>query len=873
MSELRDIEKAKFSSLLRAFQDFGYESSAKTGQREFRLFLNKKSSSGNFDSLLCDKLFEVLNIEENSKISIEEFIQGFLIFEEEVSRNAESFRIKLAKEQEIYNKILRQCQLYKAEKLNAEGFADNAKIYGEITDIDIKKKLEGIKELIIVVVFNNKKEELHFKIGDPSLNLKKSFEFKPTSKKDHFEFIMKGVNEKGAEFGIGSKIFPLDDIASQEEYFVQIIVPEIDNPEKIAAYINATIILYTSDYKYYESLRRKQEKRLRKYKNACSKAEEYLKYVRDIYGDLSLIKPELIVDFNNEKLIQRKGAKLNVNFNNLMEAEIPGANFQVEFNNERAVQRKGVPLRVEFNNSKEVITPIIETKKVEYIPWPKSQLIGAPYREASRFHDYQQTFGPRYSYQTNYNTTVEKNITTKTEENTQLIESKNKIIDTDIQQVPVLPEKKVVVKEEENINHIKLYSDVDNPEDNDVPQDLNENTQVQQVYTNEQMTKQQENYLSQLESQANLEKMLKHQQENSGQNNNIQTIQQIKNTEIVQTTSTPQYIQTQTQSQEQVGTNFDMDAFLKQGQYKSQNNTNGLEGYLQQQTTTENTQIDLNNLYGQQNTQEYGTNMEGYNFSNLNNIQTTTTTTTTNYQNQDNSNINWNINNGQEITTETKVLEPIINKVGVNVSVNKAIMKENTKKIVVSQNTLPVSYLPEKVNKVIVDSNVKTLPLITAGNDFSYNTLQPIVHETKVYLNESSNANNTNSLSGYNFEQTSNNITNYNNISSNENFDYSNFMANTNDNSANINYNFESNAGSSQNPYIEGNNYSYNFTTGNNAGNNVYETTKTVTTTTHTSSQNYPGYSFQAQTQQIPITGSQNNQNSFQFEEYKATSY
>ena len=873
MSELRDIEKAKFSSLLRAFQDFGYESSAKTGQREFRLFLNKKSSSGNFDSLLCDKLFEVLNIEENSKISIEEFIQGFLIFEEEVSRNAESFRIKLAKEQEIYNKILRQCQLYKAEKLNAEGFADNAKIYGEITDIDIKKKLEGIKELIIVVVFNNKKEELHFKIGDPSLNLKKSFEFKPTSKKDHFEFIMKGVNEKGAEFGIGSKIFPLDDIASQEEYFVQIIVPEIDNPEKIASYINATIILYTSDYKYYESLRRKQEKRLRKYKNACSKAEEYLKYVRDIYGDLSLIKPELIVDFNNEKLIQRKGAKLNVNFNNLMEAEIPGANFQVEFNNERAVQRKGVPLRVEFNNSKEVITPIIETKKVEYIPWPKSQLIGAPYREASRFHDYQQTFGPRYSYQTNYNTTVEKNITTKTEENTQLIESKNKIIDTDIQQVPVLPEKKVVVKEEENINHIKLYSDVDNPEDNDVPQDLNENTQVQQVYTNEQMTKQQENYLSQLESQANLEKMLKHQQENSGQNNNIQTIQQIKNTEIVQTTSTPQYIQTQTQSQEQVGTNFDIDAFLKQGQYKSQNNTNGLEGYLQQQTTTENTQIDLNNLYGQQNTQEYGTNMEGYNFSNLNNIQTTTTTTTTNYQNQDNSNINWNINNGQEITTETKVLEPIINKVGVNVSVNKAIMKENTKKIVVSQNTLPVSYLPEKVNKVIVDSNVKTLPLITAGNDFSYNTLQPIVHETKVYLNESSNANNTNSLSGYNFEQTSNNITNYNNISSNENFDYSNFMANTNDNSANINYNFESNAGSSQNPYIEGNNYSYNFTTGNNAGNNVYETTKTVTTTTHTSSQNYPGYSFQAQTQQIPITGSQNNQNSFQFEEYKATSY
>ena len=32
-------------------------------------------------------------------------------------------------------------------------------------------------------------------------------------------------------------------------------------------------------------------------------------------------------------------------------------------------------------------------------------------------------------------------------------------------------------------------------------------------------------------------------------------------------------------------------------EYENQNNTNGLEGYLQQQTTTENTQIDLNNLF------------------------------------------------------------------------------------------------------------------------------------------------------------------------------------------------------------------------------------------------------------------------------------
>ena len=256
--------------------------------------------------------------------------------------------------------------------------------------------MDGLKEIIILVIFNDKKEELHFKIGGEATNIKKSFEFRPSSRKDHFEFVMKGLNEKNVEFDIGSKIFPLDDITSQEEYFVQIVVPEIDNKEQVAAFINATILLYMSDYKYYESMLRKQAKRMNKYKNAANKAAEYLRYVREIYGDLTQIKPDLIVDFNNEKLMQRRGAKLNVNFNNEMEAQIPGGNFYVEFNNEREIKKKSAPLKVEFNNSKEVITPVIETKKVEY------------------------------SYKTsNYTSSVEKSMVNKTEQNTQLIKNEN----------------------------------------------------------------------------------------------------------------------------------------------------------------------------------------------------------------------------------------------------------------------------------------------------------------------------------------------------------------------------------------------------------------------------------------------------------------
>ena len=761
MSESNEIQKVKFASLIRAFEDFGYKSSSKIGQKEFRIFLNKKSSSGNFDTLLCNKLFEILNLNDMSSISISEFSENFLLFEEEVARNAESFRIKFLKEQEIYNKILKQVEKYRRENLNAEGFCKNAKISGEITDININKKLEGLKEIIIIVIFNDKKEELHFKIGGEATNIKRNFEFRPTSRKDHFEFVMKGLNDKNVQFDIGSKIFPLSDIASQEEYFVQIVVPEMDNPDQVAAFINATIVLYMSDFKYYEAMLRKQEKRLNKYKNAMNKAAEYLRFVREIYGDLTQMKPDLIVDFNNEKLMQRKGAKLNVNFNNVLEAEVPGGNFYVEFNNQREIKKKSVPLRVEFNNSKEVIQPeIIETKKVEY------------------------------SYKTDYTKSVEKNISSNiinnTEQTTQLIQSENNInnintndinltnnlntniqtnieennfdIKNSIQQLPEQIPQQKEVKVEEEINHIKLYSDVTN------------SNMEETRKTHEKILNQETNISNQFQSQSDLEQILQQQQSQQ----NVQT--------------TGQYIQANVQN----GEEFDIDAYLKQ------------QGLLSTETQIENnTDINAYLQQAQQNGQ----------------MQTTTTTTTTTVQNQAQS--QGNIINGMmignnEIQLETKTLEPIV---------NKAIINETTKEIVVSENTLPVSYLPEKVNKLIVSDQVTTLPLITAGSKVTYNTLSPIIHESKVYFKEGAeNIGNT--------------------LESNNNYDYSNLISNnTGGNNASYNYQY---------------NYSSSYTNNNGGNNNLtangqsasFSTTKVMQTSSQYTS---PQFNYQSEIQGIPL--------------------
>ena len=790
MAESNQIQKIKFSSLIRAFEDFGYKPQTRVGQSEFRLFLNKKSSSGNFDSQLGNKLFEILNIDNRSAIPIQEFVEGFLLFEEEVARNAESFRIKFLKEQEIYNKILKQCELYKAQNLNAEGFCKNAKISGEITDINIKKKLDGLKEIIILVIFNNKKEELHFKIGGDSTNLKKKFEFNPSSRKDHFEFVMKGVNEKNAEFDIGSKIFPLTDITSQEEYFVQIVVPEIDNAEQIAAYINASIILYMSDYKYYEAMLRKQEKRMNKYKNAANKAAEYLRYVREIYGDLTQIKPDLIVDFNNEKLMQRRGAKLNVNFNNEIEAQVPGGNYYVEFNNEREIKKKSAPLRVEFNNSKEVITPVIETKKVEY------------------------------SYKTsNITSSVEKNIISKTEKNSQMVQNENintnNVLTGSIQQVPEKITETVETKED--MDHIKLYSDIVSSNENEganqgmievnnINNNIQKQSQTQQIYTNEQIIAQQKQASQQqLESRADLEKV--YQQQN------------------VQITSS-----------EQNGEEFDIDAYLKQHGYDTnvqtqtqnniEDNTDYLAAFKAQQSSQTQQQVDL----------------QGFNFENLANMNAATTTTTTTVQQEQNMNSGMNqYGTVNEYQVQAKTLEPIVNKVDVNYLVNKAIVNETTNKILVSENTLPVSYLPEKVNKLIVEDQVTTLPLIRAGSKTTYSTLEPIIHESKVYMKEGS-------------ENIINNLNIDTNTNNNANFDYNQYFSSNTTNNNNINYNL----GNAQNGAIEGSNYNYSYNVVNNNGSSNNwttgsKTTYTTTKFTKTTSQYNPSINYQIGTQGVPV--------------------
>ena len=653
MSEPNELKRAKIDSLFDAFSNFGYKPNDKITQNELIRFLNSRSSTGSFDPILSEKLFQILNLSPMSTISVSDFVNEYLQFEEEIKRNAELFNKNLNQEQENYSNLLEEFHKYKTEKLNSEGMSENAKIFGEITDIDIKKKLEGIKEIIITIIYNKESKEIHFKIGDiHSSKLKhQSFKFKPTSRKDHFEFIMKGVNDKNRIFDIGRKVFPLNDVNSHEEYFIHIVVPEIDNEQEVAAYIHAKIVLYWNDYKYYEEQIRKGEIKLKKLALAANKATDYLKKVREIFGKLTRKKIPLIVDFNNE--IKRKVHKVRVthfnnqlnNNNNMIEQPAPGRNFLVEFNNLK--QNKIVPYKVEFNNTKESIKPDqatndennnLENENEQYEQYEQNEI-----------NDEEQNIENNISPNGNQNPIIQNNLNPKSDMN-------NKNTNSNEGQFIINNEQIFSKINTPIINEIQINNPIGN-----INKQIINSPNGQQWLANQKILVQQ------------------NQIGNANIPNNGQINYQMEQ-KIIKNESNINHLVNQNPNSEIEGKDFASVIRLNKG-------TNDTVGQNEEQyTMAETIGYGASDTFGRVNSYKTG----GFEVIDNNNIE--------DFQ---------NLNN---IIKDTKVQNTFSSAI-VNNIVNKPLF---------SENTLPVKVLPEKVNEVIFDNNVQSLPLIYGGKKVIY---------------------------------------------------------------------------------------------------------------------------------------------------------
>ena len=259
------LTQQKADILLKKFENSGMGLEYELSQEEILSFLNQNSKSG-FDQNFSEKLFQVLGLEESKKITVEEFISYYIQFEEDLLENGNELKKKILTEKNNLNLNQEEMFKYKDEKLNSEGFCENAKLSVEITDIEIKKNLTDVNQIYLYLIYNNQKIEFNFDYSPNIITFNdKIFEFKSVSKKDHFELILKYTKNNISEaFELSTKVFPLEEIPTQDEYGVQITLPEEENQDQVVAFINSKITLHWSDYLYYEEKVKNCEIRIKK---------------------------------------------------------------------------------------------------------------------------------------------------------------------------------------------------------------------------------------------------------------------------------------------------------------------------------------------------------------------------------------------------------------------------------------------------------------------------------------------------------------------------------------------------------------------------------------------------------------------------------
>ena len=361
----KEEEISKEEILLNELSQYGYANDNLISQSELTLFLDRKSTKNKFDISLLEKLCSLLNLTEYNTVTISQFISGFVKMDEEFRKTREELNEEYLNKKKEYENIIDMCKRYQTEKLNEEGFSENARLSGDIIETIFNVDLDGIEEIILKIMYGEEKQEIkkNTKQKEEDKESNKHFELKASSGKEHLEFKLMTRNYLNYVTEIGSKIYSLEGIKNQDPFFIKVEIPfdddcVYDKDGSLAAIIKAKISLRWSDLEYYEQQKQNEEPKLKKLISDLEQAEESIKKIDKIY---SLAKK----DEKNEA--ENNNKKNNESLNRKI-LEFPDNNFIVDFNNERidTVISKG--LKVDFNNEKEVEIPCdnkIEEKKEE----------------------------------------------------------------------------------------------------------------------------------------------------------------------------------------------------------------------------------------------------------------------------------------------------------------------------------------------------------------------------------------------------------------------------------------------------------------------------------------------------------------------------
>ena len=284
-SKAQESNRGKMESLYKAFNDLNWDKQKELSVDDVVYFLNNNSPKGKFDEVLCQNLLKFLGFENTDSISVEDFIQYYMKFDTNLHKSKEEFNNKLLTRQNTLNNLEEQCNKYKNEELDSEGFCKEAKLTLEISGIDITVDFGDINpsQILIEILYEGQTYQKFFDINNEEQNNNKIFELKPKKKDDNFIISLKLITDTNEVIELGKREFPIDQITTQDECEAVITIPDENNENVEVATINTKIVFLWSLYQFYLEKKNETVQKIEKIKKDISETDRYCKEINNIY--------------------------------------------------------------------------------------------------------------------------------------------------------------------------------------------------------------------------------------------------------------------------------------------------------------------------------------------------------------------------------------------------------------------------------------------------------------------------------------------------------------------------------------------------------------------------------------------------------------
>ena len=260
-----------YQILLTAFRKIDKNKDDNLDQSELIEFLDSNMSNcRKFDRNIFKKIFEILDKDNDGKVSIDEFIGTYIEKQEELKIHQEGLRTTIENEKDKMQKYKKLTLENQQEILNANNISQNAKLGLEILNLHLLSSTlqKSIKLITVKCRLGSNSQNTFPRSANDLNNINQKFEFKNLNDINNDMLILEILNNDNL---MGKTTIPLSTFKNQQENEIELEIHDENNERNVLWTLKIKIILITSYYKLYQDNYNNAEK---EFNNSLSMLEK-----------------------------------------------------------------------------------------------------------------------------------------------------------------------------------------------------------------------------------------------------------------------------------------------------------------------------------------------------------------------------------------------------------------------------------------------------------------------------------------------------------------------------------------------------------------------------------------------------------------------